>query len=34
MPDIMKNISEYFSSISKETIITGIVNIFFAIVIF
>lgn len=34
MQNIMKNISEYFSSISKETIITGIVNIFFAIIIF
>lgn len=34
MPNIMKNISEYFSSISKETIITSIVNIFFAIIIF
>ena len=34
MSNILKNISEYFSSISKEKIITSIVNIFFAIVIF
>ena len=34
MSNIMKNISEYFSSISKEKIITSIVNIFFAIIIF
>ena len=34
MLNIMKNISEYFFSISKEKIITSIVNIFFAIVIF
>ena len=34
MTNIMKNISEYFSSISKEKIITSIVNIFFAIIIF
>jgi len=34
MQNIMKNISEYFRSISKEKIITGIVNIFLAIIIF
>ena len=34
MSNIMKKISEYFSSISKEKIIISIVNIFFAIVIF
>jgi small-conductance mechanosensitive channel len=34
MQNIMKNISEYFNSISKEKIITFIVNIFFAIIIF
>jgi small-conductance mechanosensitive channel len=34
MSNIMKKISEYFSAISKEKIITFIVNIFFAIVIF
>ena len=34
MSNIMKNISEYFSSISKEKIITSFVNIFFAIIIF
>jgi len=34
MSNIMKQISEYFSAISKEKIITVIVNIFFAIVIF
>jgi small-conductance mechanosensitive channel len=34
MSNIMKNISEYFSSIGKEKIITSIVNIFFAIIIF
>ena len=34
MSNIMKNISEYFRSISKEKIITGIINIFLAIIIF
>jgi small-conductance mechanosensitive channel len=34
MSNIMKNISEYYNSISKEKIITSIVNIFFAIIIF
>ena len=34
MSNIMKNISEYFNSISKEQIITSIINIFFGIIIF